>query len=101
MKLSMFLHIFSPMNSQSHARALHIISTLLLASIGIYQAAVRSEVREDKEKLVVLPFAIEGPDSGQCRVLQQQFEQRLQESQNFELLPEHLLRNALTEEGLD
>ncbi|MCX6142348.1 MAG: hypothetical protein NTZ35_03935 [Ignavibacteriales bacterium] len=49
---------------------------------------------------MVLPFAIEGLDSSQNRMLQQHFEQRLRESNNFELLPEHQFRNALAQAGL-
>lgn len=89
------------MNSRLSPRSLCIFSAFLLAGVGICQSALGMEMREDKEKLVVLPFAIDGLTSDQCRILQQQFEQILRESQNFELLPEHLLKNALAKAGLD
>jgi len=89
------------MSSLLSPRALCILSAFLLTGIGICQAALGFEMRQDKEKLVVLPFAIEGIDSNQSRILQQHFEQKLRESQNFELLPEHLLRNALAEAGVE
>ncbi len=88
------------MNSQLSPRTLCILSAFLLTGIGICQAALRIEMREEKEKLVVLPFAIEGLTSDQCRILQQHFEQKLRESNNFKLLPEHLFRHALAQAGL-
>ena len=89
------------MNSRPTTRSLYAIAALLPAGIATCQATLRCEGREDKEKLVVLPFAIDGMTSDQNRILHQHFEQRLQESQNFELLPEHLFRNALAAAGLE
>ena len=81
-------------------RTLCISLAFLLASIGVCQAAVGIDPRGDKEKLAVLPFAIEGLDSSQNRMLQQHFEQRLRESINYEPLAEHEFRNALAQAGL-
>ena len=88
------------MSSLLSQRTLYVFFAFLLAGVGICQAALGIDPREDKEKLAVLPFAIEGLDSSQNRMLQQHFEQRIRESVNFELLPEHLFRNALAQVGL-
>jgi hypothetical protein len=81
-------------------RTLCISFAFLLTGIGVCQAALGIDLRDDKEKLAVLPFAIEGLDSSQNRMLQQHFEQRLRESLNFEPLPEHLFINALAQAGI-
>jgi hypothetical protein len=88
------------MSSLLSQRTLGNFFAILLACIGVYQTALGIGLREDKEKLAVLPFAIEGLDSSQNRMLQQHFEQRIRESVNFELLPEHLFRNTLAQAGI-
>jgi hypothetical protein len=100
LNLSAFLPIFFLMSSLLSLRSLCISFAFLITGIGICQAALGIGLREDKEKLVVLPFAIEGLDSSQNRMLQQHFEQRLRESINFEVLPERLFRNALAQAGI-
>jgi hypothetical protein len=89
------------MKSLSTPRTLWFLSIIFPIYLGICQAADRSEMREDKEKLVVLPFSIDGITSDQSRILKQRFEQTLQESGSFELLPEHLFKSSLAAVGLE
>jgi hypothetical protein len=89
------------MRPRSIKTFLFIFATLCVASNMICGAALQVTPPEGKEKLAVLPFMIDGLPPDQSRLLQQRFEERLRESQHFELLPDHLLRIALTEAGLE
>lgn len=82
------------------SRVLCAFVPVFLSSIGICFASGRSAMAEDKERLAVLPFVIEGLSTSQNRQLQQQFELRFRESPHFDVLSESVIKNLLADAGL-